>query len=190
MARTPAQALSNLTKCVNKICLKQHDILKTQTYILESNGWDRKCDPVCFTISGPATGPGLDQFELLGGGTAANLLFSHVIYPTDSTYTIQYSISNPAPLIFKPNVKVCTYLQPNDNVIVSALKNITNITSQLTGGYQFICEQGSVKLEFDVPDTGPDDGGTPVPQNYIAVNLSEDCVLRGETGPIVAPVIF
>jgi hypothetical protein len=184
MARTSTQALTSLTRCVNKICLKQKDILQTQDYILESHGWDRKCDPVCFTISGPATGPGLDQFELLSGGTAANLLFSDTVYSTTANYIKQNALEATS-MIFKPNVKVCTYLQPNDNLIVSALKHITDISSQLTGGYQFICEQGGVQLAFNVPDTGPD--STAPTQDYIAVTLSEDCVLSGETGTAIGP---
>jgi hypothetical protein len=178
MARTPAQALTNLTRCINKICIKQKEILQTQDYILESNGWDRKCDPVCFTISGPA-----GDFQLTDSSTVANLLFSDIIYATDSNYIKSNSL-RAEPLIFKPNVKVCRYLQPNDNVIVSVLKNITNISSQLTGGYQLICEQGSVQLEFDVPPTGPD---SDTPQDYIAVTLSETCVLTGGTGTTVSP---
>jgi hypothetical protein len=179
MTQTTARAINNLSKCVNKICLKQENILQTQDYILESHGWDKKCDPVCLTISGPA-----GDFQLTDSSTTANLLFSDTVYSTTATYLKQNALEVTS-IIFKPNVKVCTYLQPNDNIIVSAFKNITDISSQLTGGYQFICEQGGVQLEFDVPDAGPDDGS--VSQEYIAVTLSETCVLTGQTGTAPSP---
>ena len=67
MSRTTVQQITKLSKCVNKICLKQHDIIKKQNYIIESNGWDRNCDPVCFTISGPVGEN--NSFLMTGGGT-------------------------------------------------------------------------------------------------------------------------
>jgi hypothetical protein len=184
MARTSTQALTSLTRCVNKICLKQKDILQTQDYILESNGWDRNCDPVCFTISGPATGPGLDQFELLNGGTAANLLFSHVVYPIgliDTDTALQMN----TPLVFTPNTPVCVYLQPNDDVLNSILVNVSQIPSEITGAYTFVVTQNNTEVfSFIVPNTNV----TVNPETYISLTLSEDCVLTGFYK--AAPAVF
>jgi hypothetical protein len=170
MSKTPSQQIANVAKCVNKLCLKQNDILEKQNYILESNGWDRNCDPVCLTISGPSDDN--NSFYLSNGtDTAANVLFErhlHQVSIGGNTYA-------QPPIVFTPNKPVCVYLQPNDELHTTRLTSVGAGVSPSVGGYKFIVTHGGTSTEYD----------TPVGNDYIELtqSLAPNCVVASNTGP-------
>jgi hypothetical protein len=161
-----SQQINHIIKSISGIQKTLLDITTTQDVILKSNGWDRKYTPVCFTIIGLSRYDN-NFFILLNNESIANVILTHDIYLKSQVSPNTFVKSN-TPLIFKPNVKICVYLQQNDNILQSVFKNITESTTNLHHSYKLMCEIGNDKHILNVPNIV-----TPTELNfsYISVNV-------------------
>ena len=138
MAYTPSRQIGNLTKCVNKICLKQQDILEKQEYIFESNGWDRDCEPVCLSISGPTDE---NYFSFTDHSTGAQVVLQHSTYPTGADIDGAHVLNLHAPLVLTPNQVVKTYIQSGEGALQEVFVNFTKTLNDASGPYELVVSQ-------------------------------------------------